>query len=1037
MKKKLIVLACLMLVVVLGLPSVTIASSNPVLVNQTSAKVLVNGVLTDFEAYTINGNNYFKLRDIAKVVSGTQKQFEVTWDEGKKAINLVSNVAYTQTGGELAKGDGKPKPAVLNTSVIYKDGVIVNLTAFTINGNNFFKLRDLAQTFNIGVTWDGASSTVGIDTTHGYVLEGVAHENAIALASKILVNGVEKSLEAYTINGKEYFRLGDLSLVLQGTEKSFSAATYTAGDFTIIDTRKDYNTTSGKLLVGQLEKGDGTTKKANLITPKVYYNEHEIRSFTVFEINGSHYYQLDELMELISCGVIRDKNANTINLATNKAYEPEFLPITTGDAAYRKLQQDLYDSYYKFPEGQRENAVFVEGRVTVPDNTTLYVPNGVNIETNSGNRIFLGNNSTFHVRGNWIVEYPDKVLFPVSAQTRNAIYVDENPLESFRPMVVYHRETPLTTGVIVRLDGNNWAWNETDIPFESASISYGTSKHGVEEIILNFTRKKLDIKLDMKVVLHDQSGKTYTLQYRNVRKNVDLVPQLANIVGENIGKNITITKIDVYNYYLGPHDNPDNKVVLKPISIPVNWNIVTSGNAPIVQGLAELKYFTDIETVLHFYGLENQSYLAKYKYAAQSNRVEIVNYGIISPDNKHAVRHVGFGDEMISELIVGDSSNVAVFKGQRGATPGSYIFTVSPLSQNIMYGVDFDYPAEADLTTEDGKTWLNYKMVNPQGLPSKYNPRYLMIRSIAKGATTASPTVIYKGEVRGDKLDITQLLTSQIDKLLIHGYIGNTPTAKYVEIKLDSQVATMESVKLGADTLVDINKNILPGNQATEPITSNVAFKNQTTQRLSMIQISPTGKNTWTDVLNAQDFNSQIDHGQTFVLPMTFNKNTLWDIKITYSDLLAWDADGNKYNRFYEIIGVDFAGISAEPGASIELKYEMFSGKTVAIVTNNIVASAPKPGDYRTDTIDIVLVAGDKVKSFNVSDFSLVLNDGTTNKYPHNDIRIVDLSQTRAGNAKLTIARDLIQQVNLNQYFNELNLYYKDYKVGKITFNNW
>jgi hypothetical protein len=137
------------------------------------------------------------------------------------------------------------------------------------------------------------------------------------------------------------------------------------------------------------------------------------------------------------------------------------------------------------------------------------------------------------------------------------------------------------------------------------------------------------------------------------------------------------------------------------------------------------------------------------------------------------------------------------------------------------------------------------------------------------------------------------------------------------------------------------------------------------------------------------------------------------------------------------ISGVDFAGISSAPGASIELKNTMFTRETLAIVTNNIASPAPKPGDFGTDTIDVVLVAGDNVKTFNLADFSLVLNDGTTNKYPHNDIRIAGLSQTTAGNAKLTIARDLIPTVNLNRYYNELNLYYKGYKVGKITFNNW
>lgn len=134
----------------------------------TASKVLVNGTITSFEAYNINGNNYFKLRDLAKVVKGTEKQFEVEWNTEVKAINLVSNQAYTIVGGEMAKGDGKSKTAKLNTSKIYKDGQEVSLTAYNINGNNYFKLRDIAGAFNIGITWDGTTNTIGIDTAQDY-----------------------------------------------------------------------------------------------------------------------------------------------------------------------------------------------------------------------------------------------------------------------------------------------------------------------------------------------------------------------------------------------------------------------------------------------------------------------------------------------------------------------------------------------------------------------------------------------------------------------------------------------------------------------------------------------------------------------------------------------------------------------------------------------------------------------------------------------------------------------------------------------------
>lgn len=53
-----------------------------------ASKVLVNGKDKSFDAYLIGGSNYFKLRDLAAVVNGTEKEFEVTWDENKKRLIL-------------------------------------------------------------------------------------------------------------------------------------------------------------------------------------------------------------------------------------------------------------------------------------------------------------------------------------------------------------------------------------------------------------------------------------------------------------------------------------------------------------------------------------------------------------------------------------------------------------------------------------------------------------------------------------------------------------------------------------------------------------------------------------------------------------------------------------------------------------------------------------------------------------------------------------------------------------------------------------
>lgn len=141
----------------------------PIAAAPTASTVLVNGEKKAFDAYNIEGNNYFKLRDLAYVLSGTDKRFEVSWDAAANAISLTSGKAYTTVGGEMAAQENPVQSdAVLSASKILLDGKEISLTAYTINGNNYFKLRDLGQTFDFGVGWNGEAQTISIDTSTGY-----------------------------------------------------------------------------------------------------------------------------------------------------------------------------------------------------------------------------------------------------------------------------------------------------------------------------------------------------------------------------------------------------------------------------------------------------------------------------------------------------------------------------------------------------------------------------------------------------------------------------------------------------------------------------------------------------------------------------------------------------------------------------------------------------------------------------------------------------------------------------------------------------
>ena len=116
----------------------------------------------------VHGFTYFKLRDLAAALSGTEKQYEVTWDKAAESVLLISGLPYTLTGGELSAGTAGTKTAVLSSSPIYKDGLPVSLTAYVIGKNNYFKLRDIAELFNFSADWDNDAMCIIIDTTKPY-----------------------------------------------------------------------------------------------------------------------------------------------------------------------------------------------------------------------------------------------------------------------------------------------------------------------------------------------------------------------------------------------------------------------------------------------------------------------------------------------------------------------------------------------------------------------------------------------------------------------------------------------------------------------------------------------------------------------------------------------------------------------------------------------------------------------------------------------------------------------------------------------------
>ena len=127
----------------------------------------VDGEAVKTEVYNIDGNNYFKLRDIAMLLRGTQSGFSVDYDAGTGMISISSGAGYAPVGGELSTGVDRSASCVASPQKLLVNGKDTQIKAYNIGGNNFFKLRDLGDllSFYVGYREDTKTAIVLSDVS--------------------------------------------------------------------------------------------------------------------------------------------------------------------------------------------------------------------------------------------------------------------------------------------------------------------------------------------------------------------------------------------------------------------------------------------------------------------------------------------------------------------------------------------------------------------------------------------------------------------------------------------------------------------------------------------------------------------------------------------------------------------------------------------------------------------------------------------------------------------------------------------------------
>ncbi len=104
---------------------------------------------TKMNTFIIGEDTYVLLSDLAYIIDGTLSSFDITSDSSEKAIKIITQRQYTAKtlASKLDIKEKSKKNVTIAKPTVYINGNKKKLTAYTIDNDMYFKLKDLAKVF--------------------------------------------------------------------------------------------------------------------------------------------------------------------------------------------------------------------------------------------------------------------------------------------------------------------------------------------------------------------------------------------------------------------------------------------------------------------------------------------------------------------------------------------------------------------------------------------------------------------------------------------------------------------------------------------------------------------------------------------------------------------------------------------------------------------------------------------------------------------------------------------------------------------------
>ena len=126
-------------------------------VKATTQKVRLDDKDVVIYGYNIDGENYFKLRDVAAVLKDSKVKFGVEYKDGLVTLTKGADYKVLDTDQKEVKAESE---AMLTNDKVKVGEADLTAKAFKIDGNNYYRVRDLGKALDFGVDYDEEANTV-------------------------------------------------------------------------------------------------------------------------------------------------------------------------------------------------------------------------------------------------------------------------------------------------------------------------------------------------------------------------------------------------------------------------------------------------------------------------------------------------------------------------------------------------------------------------------------------------------------------------------------------------------------------------------------------------------------------------------------------------------------------------------------------------------------------------------------------------------------------------------------------------------------